>query len=215
MKLYLSSYGIGNNPERLQSLVGDNKRAAIIMNAQDLTTTEKRLMRLETESQNMKSLGFEPEELDLRDYFGKQEQLGQKLGEFGLLWIRGGNVFVLQRAMKQSDFDTVIGDLVTSEKLVYAGFSAGSCAATPTLHGIELCDDATAVPEGYDPEIVWEGLGFVPYSIAPHYRSEHYESEAIEDVVKYFEEHELPYKGLRDGQAIVVDGDREEISVDR
>ena len=44
------------------------------------------------------------------------------------------------------------------------------------------------MPEGYNTETIWEGLGFVEFSIAPHYRSEHPESEDIEKVVQYFEE---------------------------
>lgn len=168
-------------------------------------------MRLDVEMQAMKGLGFRPEELDLRYYFDKREQLVEKLKEYGLLWIRGGNVFVLQRAMRQSGFDKCIRSLVESENLVYAGFSAGSCAATPHLRGIELVDDANVIPEGYDPEIVWEGLNFVPYSIAPHYRSNHYESAAIEKTVEYFKKHAISYKTLHDGQAIIVDGDFEKI----
>ena len=211
MKLYLSSYGLGNHPDRLRKLVGENKSAAIIMNAQDLATPENRRARIDIEIQAMMGLGLRPEELDLRHYFDDPTQMVEKLKEYGLLWIRGGNVFVLQRAMRQSGFDKCIRSLIESEKLVYAGFSAGSCAATPHLHGIELVDDANTVPEGYDPEIIWEGLDLVPYSIAPHYRSDHYESEAIEKTVEYFKNHEISYKTLQDGQAIVMDGSHEEV----
>lgn len=212
MKLYLSSYGIGDHPEALQKLVGSNKRAAVIVNAQDFTTEPKRAARLAFELDAIKSLGFVAEELDLRDYFNKPAQLAAKLETYGLVWIRGGNVFVLRRAMRQSGFDACIGRLVESEKLVYAGFSAGSCAAAPDLHGIELVDDDTIVPAGYSPEIIWSGLNFVPYAVAPHYRSDHPEAAAIEQAVQYFESHKIPYRALRDGQAIVVNGSRTELA---
>lgn len=212
MKLYLSSYGLGNHPEKLQQLVGDNKLAAVIVNAQDLSNKEKRQERLKISIQEMNGLGFQAEELDLRDYFNKPSQLEIDLHKYGLLWIRGGNAFVLQRAMKQSFFNQAIKGLVESETLVYAGYSAGSCAATCTLHGVELVDDAITVPNNYSPEIVWEGLGLVPYSIAPHYRSNHPESEAIESTVEYFKEHNMAYKTLHDGQAIVINGHQEEIT---
>lgn len=211
MKLYLSSYGLGNQPEKLQKLVGDNKLTAVIVNALDWADDEKRSDRLEQSKAELASLGFEPEELDLRDYFGKPEELSQQLAKYGLLWIRGGNVFLLRRAMKQSGFDESIQDLVKSEAIVYAGFSAGSCAATPNLHGIEFVDDMYLGAEGYESGIIWEGLNFVPYSIAPHYRSDHAESEAIEETVKYFQEQNMPYKALHDGEAIYVHGDREEV----
>lgn len=211
MKLYLSSYGLGNQPERLQELVGPNKRAGVIVNAQDGADKQKRGVRLERALAEMDSLGFQPEELDLRHYFDNSGGLAQKLGTYGLLWIRGGNVFLLRRAMKQSGFDTLIRPFVESEQLVYAGFSAGSCVATPNLHGIELVDDITQSADGYDPEVLWDGLNFVPYAIAPHYRSDHPESADIEKTVEYFQTRNLPYKTLRDGEAIVIDGNREEI----
>ena len=212
MKLYLSSYGLGNRPEKLKELVGKNKLAAIIVNAQDLADEEKRLERLRLGIEEMTSLGFQSEELDLRDFFTKPDELASHLHKYGLLWIRGGNAFVLQRAMQQSSFDVSVQELVRSESLVLAGSSAGSCAATTTLHGVELVDDSVSVPDGYTSDIVWEGLNFVHYSIAPHYRSDHPESEAIENTVHYFKSHGMPYKTLHDGQAIVINGKNEEIT---
>lgn len=211
MKLYLSSYGLGNRPEKLQELVGKNKLAGVIVNALDWSDKPNRDIRLERAKAEMTSLGFEQEELDLRNYFGKSDELKQQLGKYGLLWIRGGNVFLLRKAMKYSGFDEVIRPLVESEQIVYAGFSAGSCAATPTLRGIELVDDVNLGADGYEAETIWEGLNFVPYSVAPHYRSDHPESEDIEKTVAYFEEHKMPYETLRDGQAIVVNGDFTEV----
>lgn len=213
MKLYLSSYGLGNHPEKLKELVGKNKLAAVIVNAQDLADGEKRRERLRLGIEEMTSLGFRSEELDLRDFFSKPDELAVHLQKYGLLWIRGGNAFVLQRAMKQSSFDISVQELVRSESLVYAGYSAGSCAATTTLHGVELVDDSITVPDGYNPEIVWEGLGLVTYSIAPHYRSDHPESEDIEKTVQYFKSNEMPYSTLHDGQAIVINGRNEVITV--
>jgi dipeptidase E len=211
MRLYLSSYGLGNQPEKLQQMVGDNKTAGVIVNAVDWADKPKRDDRLGRAMDEMSSLGYQPEELDLRKYFGNPEGLAKRLGSYGLLWIRGGNVFILQRAMKLSGFDQVVRPLVASESLVYAGFSAGSCAATPNLHGIELTDDKDLYAEGYAPGLVWEGLDFVPYSIAPHYKSDHPESADIDKTVEYFKAHNMPYKTLHDGEAIVINGALEEI----
>jgi dipeptidase E len=211
MKLYLSSYKLGNKPEELAKLVGDNKRTAIILNAQDLVLPERRSMRLQEEIAALTNLGLEPEELDLRDYFGKADELAKVITQYGALWVRGGNVFVLRRAMKQCGFDEAVIPLIHSEQLVYAGFSAGSCAASLDLKGIELVDDAESVPNGYPTEKVLDCMGLINYSVAPHFRSPHPESEAIEEVVKYFETNDIPYKTLRDGEAIVIDGNSERI----
>lgn len=206
MKLYLSSYFLGSHPEEIAKLVGSNKRVGIIMNAGDMYGGEKHLTYLASEVEKMKAIGLMAEELDLRDYFADNEALKARLERYGLVWVTGGNSFVLRRAMKMSGFDIFIKDLVSREALVYGGFSAGSCVAAQTLKGIDLVDDPEQVPEGYDKEVIWEGLGLVDFSIAPHYRSGHPESEEMEEVVEYFEENDMPYRTLRDGGVLVING---------
>ncbi len=176
------------------------------MNAGDIYGDEKRPMYLTNEVEKMKAIGLTAEELDLRDYFNDNEALKAKLESYGLVWVMGGNSFALRQAMKMSGFDRFIKDLVANETLVYGGFSAGSCVATQTLKGIELVDNPKQMPEGYDKEIIWDGLGFVEFSIAPHYRSEHPESEEMEKVVQYFEKNKMPYKALHDGEVLVIHG---------
>ena len=206
MKLYLSSYFLGNHPQELAKLVGSNKKVGIIMNAADIYGDEKHQIYLASEIEKMKVIELSAEELDLRDYFNDSGALKAKLGNYGLVWVMGGNTFVLRQAMKMSGFDEIIKDLVTNEAIVYGGFSAGSCVATQTLKGIELIDNPEQMPEGYDKETIWEGLGFVNFSIAPHYRSEHPESEEVEKVVQYFEENNMPYRALHDGEVLVING---------
>jgi dipeptidase E len=206
VKLYLSSYFLGNHPEELAKLVGSNKKVGIIMNAADIYGREKHPTYLANEIEKMRAIGLDAEELDLRDYFNNIEALKAKLEDYGLVWVMGGNSFVLRLAMRMSGFDSVIKDLVTNETLVYGGFSAGSCVAAQTLKGIELVDNPEQIPEGYDKKTIWEGLGFVDFSIAPHYRSKHPESGEIEKVVEYFEENNMPYKALHDGEVLVING---------
>jgi dipeptidase E len=75
-----------------------------------------------------------------------------------------------------------------------------------------VVDDPGEIPEGYEGiEVVWEGLGLVDFSIAPHYRSEHPESDLMEDVVARFDADDMPYRVLRDGEALVIRGRTERI----
>jgi dipeptidase E len=106
--------------------------------------------------------------------------------------------------MSQSGFDKLIEEKINDSDFVYAGYSAGSCVVTPTLKGLEIVDDPIEVPKGYNSEIIWEGLGFVDYSIAPHYKSNHPESAMVDETVKYFVEHKMPHKTLSDGEVIIV-----------
>jgi dipeptidase E len=204
MKLYLSSYNLGDNPEQLIDLIGINKKIAVIANASDLKTIEEREEKVKEEFDHLIEIGLLPEELDLRKYFGKQKDLEKKLNEFKTVWVKGGNTFVLRRAMAQSGFDKLIKEKVNDSDFVYAGYSAGSCVVTPTLKGLEIVDDPITVPAGYSPKIIWAGLGFVDYSIAPHYKSNHPESAMVDETVKYFVEHKMPHKTLRDGEVITV-----------
>ena len=52
---------------------------------------------------------------------------------------------------------------------------------------------------------MWEGLERVPFSSAPHFRSEHGESSAVESMVEYWSDHKLPFVALRGGDAIIAD----------
>ena len=52
-----------------------------------------------------------------------------------LIWVNGGNVFLLRRAMQQSGLDNVIIERKSDDGFVYSGYSAGACVVGPTLRG--------------------------------------------------------------------------------
>lgn len=206
MKLFLSSFQLGNFPDRLASLVGPNKKAAIIMNAGDAYGDSERPKYFASYAQDLMNIGLISEELDLRLFFGKPDRLEQELRKVGLIWSVGGNSFNLMRAMHLSGFKTILPKILRDSDLVYGGFSAGACTVTPSLHGIELVDDPSVIPSTYPAEIFWEGMSLVDFHIAPHFKSPHPESAAIDKVVAYFEDHKMKYETLSDGQAIVING---------
>lgn len=192
--------------------MGDRKRALVIANACDLIPEPGRAPRVKREIEALEAIGFQAEELDLRDHFGAGwDALGARLDAADLIWARGGNAFVLRRAMRQSGFDALIRDALARDALVYGGYSGGIAVLAPSLRGIELVNDPKAVPEGYDPEVIWDCLGLLPYHIAPHYKSAHPASPGIDQVVRFYIDHDMPFKALRDGEAIEVHGDREEL----
>jgi dipeptidase E len=211
MRLYLSSFRNGNKPEKLLELLGDGRRTALINNAQDFLPSPDRSSRRDEEIDRLKSIGLDPIEIDLRLYFGKSKGLKEKLADFDLIWVRGGNAFVLRRAFKQSGADKVVAELLAEDKIVYGGYSAGIDMLTPSLHGAELVDEPDIVPSGYHPGIIWDCLGSVSYAIAPHYKSNHPESGAIDKSIEYLIDNHTPFIALRDGEAIVINGDSEEV----
>lgn len=211
MRLYLSSFRNGDAPEELLKLLAKGRRTALVCNAVDFETAAERQRKLQEETERLRAIGLDPSEVDLRDYFGKPEALRKELSKFDLIWVRGGNVFILLRAFKQSGADKVIAELLAKDKLVYGGYSAGAVVLCPTMHGVDLVDDPTVVPTGYNPEIIWEGLGIMPKMIVPHYKSDHPESAATDRTVQYLEHKNIPFTTLRDGEAIVVDGHTERV----
>lgn len=204
MRLYLSSFRNGNKPEELLRLLGTGRRTALIANSMDFLDESARSGSVAQETERLKSIGLEPTEVDLRQYFGKPGELKELLSTFDLIWARGGNAFILRRAFKQSDADTVIPELLAEDKVAYGGYSAGICILSPSLKGFELVDEPYVVPNGYDPEVLRDCLGIVPYAIAPHYKSDHPESTAIDKSVEYLIDHHLPFIALHDGEAIVM-----------
>jgi dipeptidase E len=211
MRTYLSSFRNGNQPEELLELLGSGRRTALVNNAADFLDTDERLKRLDEEVARLQSIGLDVTELDLRNYFGKPDKLAEKLKTFDCVWVRGGNCFVLRRVFRQSGMDTIIAKLLADDAIVYGGYSAGIDMLTPSLHGAELVDGPNVVPEGCSPEIIWEGLGLVPYAIAPHYKSDHPESADIEKSVQFLIDNHIPFIALRDGQAIVISGEQQKV----
>jgi dipeptidase E len=89
MRLYLSSFELGNRPQRLTALVPPGTRTSIVVNALD-NFPRAREEWLAHQSESLERLGFIAEELDLRNYFRSPESLGPDLTGKGLIWINGG-----------------------------------------------------------------------------------------------------------------------------
>jgi dipeptidase E len=213
MRLYLSSHRLGDRAGSLLAMLGGGPgaRAAVVENGFDGCSEEARaIYRAEVFDPvgALGGLGIAAESLDLRAYFGDREALSRRLAGFGMVWVGGGNAFVLRRAMRQSGFDTIIENLVASDSLVYASEGAGTLVAGPTLRGAEIVDDPWEVPEGYAEPLVWHGLRLTDFTIAPHFRSNHSESAGAEKLVNYLRARRLPYRGLSDGEVVVAAGAR-------
>jgi len=210
--MYLSSFRVGNCPERLVALAGGNERVAVIANALDAAPAIDRKERVERDLFLLAALGLPAEELDLRRYFVDPSRIASDLSRYGVLWVRGGNVFVLRHALARSGADLEVRRLLADDAVVYAGYSAGPCVLAPSLRGLELVDQPDAVPRTYGEEPIWDGLGVLDFAIVPHYESpEHPESGAMSLVADQYQVTGVPYQTLRDGEVLVFDGERSEI----
>ena len=204
MKLYLSSFRIGNRSQELVEMCQPDIKLAVIANAIDSNPeAELRKTKVSAEIFALAEIGIKSEEIDLREFFGKPESLALRLENFGGLWVRGGNTFILRRAMAYSGLDHLIIQKSTSDNFIYGGYSAGVSVLGPDIHGCDLVDPVDDIPEGYQRKVIWEGLNLIDYYFAPHFRSVHPESHLIENLIKYFTDNDLPYKALHDGDVII------------
>ncbi len=210
MRLYLSSDNVGKHGDVLQKMAGDNRKVAYIGNAKDYWGAESRAKKTADHRAEFEEKGFEFTEFDLRNYFDQAKLSKEEMSKFGLIWCSGGNSFMLRRALRDSGLDKIIVDLVSEDKVVYGGSSAGAIVATPTLHGTELADDPNVVGDFYNQEVLWEGLNLVSYHIVPHVNSYWFGPESA-SMIQYLKKNQIEYKALEDGHVIVVDGDKQEL----
>lgn len=204
MKLYLSSHRFGEKPEALKKLLyGYKQHVGIILNAGDMASHEIRNERLKRVTDRFTKTGLSSEEIDLRAYFGDTKISKVDIDRFGLIWVQGGNVFILRRAYEQSGFGMLIKKLIKDDLIIYGGESAGASILGGTLEGLDIVDDIDEVPLGYDNTPIKQGLSIIDYMIVPHYKSDREESPKIDMLVEFLQEAKLPYKLLRDGEVIV------------
>lgn len=216
MRLFLSSYRFGANPDRFHALVDEGCRVAVIAAAADAWPTAARASAVVSDIAPLRRFGYQAEEVDLRRFVGRPDALAERLAPFRAVWIRGGNTFVLRAQMARSGADEVIRDRVRGDSLVYAGYSAGACVATPTLLGLDSSDDPAEVRPTCRVEPLWDGLGFVDFAIVPHYpkRNAGEAGVSLADLaeanrtITTLRSAGIAYRTLTDDEAIVVDGDK-------
>lgn len=218
MRMYLSSFRVGDQVGELTALLGDDAAGcpvAVVANALDALSPGARREGVEREMDALAELGMRPVELDLRTYFGRPETaVAHALDGVRMVWVRGGNAFVLRYALSLSRADAVLTRMVGADSLVYAGYSAGVCVLAPDLGGLESCDDPREVGVAYGASArpVVKGMGVLPYAVVPHVDSpEHPESEVLSRVADRYAEEGVPHRTLKDGEVLLVDGEHARI----
>ncbi len=207
MKLYLSSQHIGCAPYALLEIVGSNRKVGVIANAIDAHKPQHRVDRVYKEIERLNNLGFDAEELDLREYFGRTKALRSKLERLGTIWVRGGNVFTLVRAMEQSGFSEIAPALIRTDRLVFAGYSAATIIAAPDLFGSELIDNPNELPDGYQNQNPpHKALGLTDHYIACHHGSNQPWAVNVSRYIDYVTGNGKSILKLSDGDVYIVDG---------
>jgi dipeptidase E len=139
------------------------------------------------------------EEIDLDDYKNKGTELLDKLRDFELVFLEGGNTYYLIKSIRESGFDKVIRELL-SKGVVYSGASAGVCVACPSIEMVTWNH-----PDKYNYYGVKDfvGMNLIPFLISGHYKPEY--KDLLQEKMKWTR---YPVKVLTDDQAILVEGDK-------
>lgn len=204
MRLYLSSFRVGNCPDQLVALARGGTHTAVIANAMDAAPPDIRLAGAHRELTALTDLGLVAQELDLRDL--SPATAAAELNPYDIVWVRGGNVFMLRYALAASGADVELTRRLQDDSVVYAGYSAGPCVLGPSLRGLEVVDGPAAVEETYRHPPIWDGLGLLEFLIVPHYDSpDHPESAAVGRVAEEYRRLGVPHRTLRDGEVLITD----------
>jgi dipeptidase E len=206
MRLFISSYRAGKHDQDLREFIGKIDKVAVITNSKDYKTEQERQISVQENFDYWRSIGLEPTEIDLRPYFNKPgaENLFKK---HNFIWLAGGNVFLLRRALKYSGIDKYLGDAARKNEIILGGESAGAIIMGPTLKYSETEEDEDSpkyTPEPYEKEEIWSGLDLIAYVPVPHYKTHDY--IGIDEYIKKLEKTGIPHKKMTDDQAIIING---------
>ena len=207
MKFYLSSYKLGSRSQELARMMAPARKIGFVPNACDFSNVDVERVNQGNISDmaELTSLGLDVQLLDLKDYFGQTDKLRKRISQLGALFFRGGNTFILRQAMRASGFEVIFEELLERDDFVYAGYSAGICVLGPDLKVLQSVDDPADKPYERIQYTIWEGLGYLDYMIIPHYKSDHPESAANDKLVEYCQQNAIPFKPLKDSEAIIIE----------
>lgn len=207
MKLLLTSAGLSNASitEALEDLLGKSAKGvklAFIPTAANVEPGDKGW--LIDDLNNFRKAGFEVDIVDI-SAIAKEVWL-PRLREAEVLFLGGGNTFHLMHWVNKSGLQEELSSLL--ETRVYAGISAGSCIAGPTIYN----SVQNLFGEKYELEIK-EGLGLVNFQFIPHLNSPYFDKIREENLQEASKELTEPVYALDDNSALkIVDGKVEIIS---
>jgi dipeptidase E len=140
---------------------------------------------------------------DVFDYTitGKTEkQIREDLINVNFIYIEGGNTFLLLERAQQTNFISIIRDLVLKEEKIYIGTSAGSVIASPDIYPIYILDKAEVASnlKGY------KGFNLVDFIIFPHWGSDKFRELYLNKGLDHMYSGDNEIILLRDNQYIEV-----------
>lgn len=205
MKLLLTSAGLSNPTishalERLLGKSAANVHLAFIPTAANIEPGDKEW--LIDDLNNCRTAGFK---VDIVDISAVDKAIWlPRLEAAQVLFLGGGNTFHLMHSAQESGLASELPRLLDTR--IYAGISAGSCIAGPTVYN----SVQNLFDEHYKLQVK-QGLGLVDFQIVPHLNSPFFPRIRKENLEVASKDVAEPVYVLDDESAIVVDGKKVDV----
>lgn len=199
MKLFLSSAGLSNKTliNSFENLVGEKGvkvKIAFIPTAANVEGGDKDW--LISDYANLKKQNYI---VDIVDISAVEKDVWlPRLQEANVLFLGGGNTFHLMYWVEKSGLKDLLPELLKTK--VYAGISAGSCIAGPTIYN----SVQNLFDEKYNLKIE-KGLGLVDFQFIPHLNSEWFPKINEENLEVASKELKESVYACDDNSAVIVD----------
>ena len=193
-RLFLTSVGLSALPKFVLKPLTDLK-VGFIPTAADPYEDK---WFVDIDRKKLQEFGVKLIEIDLKNT--NKNALRTKLNDIDMIYVAGGNTFYLLEKMQESGFDELIKEYV-QKGVIYVGASAGAVVVCPTIEPLQDLDD----PSKASHLISYNALNLIDFIVLSHYGKEKYK-EKYEKLVNTYKNKGYKIIGLRDDQAIVVNG---------
>lgn len=198
MKLLLSSAGLGNREVKkvFQEQIGTLKNKKLCLICYEMKEGFEDWLTEMTEMFREIIPGVKIMFLNL-----SEDIEVDNLPIFDAYYVSGGNTFFILGRMKELGIDKYLLKEIDKNKF-YFGVSAGSM-----ILGQDIERFASMLNDKNEVELKdCKGFGQVPFDIVPHY-----DKDFEQDIIKIYEENNIPVVALTDDQAVLVTDDEMEI----
>lgn len=205
MKLFLTSAGLSNDTlvKAFNTLVGlpnEKIHIAFIPTAANVEEGDKDW--LINDYSNLKRQNYIVDIVDI-SALPKKTWL-PRLEEANVIFVGGGNTFHLMHWFEKSGLKELLPELIKTR--VYAGISAGSCIAGPTIYN----SVQNLFGEKYDLEVK-NGMNLVNLQIIPHLNSPYFTKIREENLEEASKDLAEPVYAIDDNSSVIVNNDKIEV----
>ena len=195
MKLFLSSIA-AETLDFLEDLLDkDPKECNVVFIATAADPYEDKSF-VDKDRKKLIGLGYNVEDFDIKEK--DEKEVFEKVSNFDVIFVAGGNSFYLLEKVKQSGFDNVVKELF-DKGIIYVGSSAGAVILGPTLEPIKSLDDPTKAQNLES----FSGLNLVKFVPLPHFDNASFGPKCKKVMEDYKDKFEL--LPINDKQAAIVE----------